>query len=51
MNKFLKTALLVLIVAFAVFYLYTRPEGAAEFVKMVFGIFDSVGRFFESLAS
>lgn len=51
MNKFVKTALWALGVAFVIFYLYTRPEAAAEFVKMVFGIVDSIGRFFKTLVS
>ncbi len=49
MTKWIKTVVLALLLAFGVFYLYTRPEAAADFVKMVFGIFDAVGRFFESL--
>ena len=40
-----------LVVAFAIFYIYTRPEAAADFVKAVFGIFDALGVFFNSLAS
>ncbi|HSN42704.1 MAG TPA: hypothetical protein VLR88_01450 [Propionibacteriaceae bacterium] len=50
MIKSLKTVVWTLIVAFALFYLYTRPEAAAEFVKGLFGFVDSVGRFFTSLA-
>lgn len=50
MGKWIRTILLALLVMFAIFYLYTRPEAAAEFVKVVFGIFDSIGRFFDSLA-
>lgn len=49
MSKLIKTVLMVLLVAFALFYLYTRPEAAGEFVKAVFGIFDAIGRFFTSL--
>ncbi|MFP5415389.1 MAG: hypothetical protein ACLGHZ_00665 [Actinomycetes bacterium] len=45
----MKTILTFLLVAFALYYLYTRPEAAADFVKGVFGIFDSLGRFFNSL--
>lgn len=41
--------LLVLIVAFAVFYLLTRPEDAAEAVKAFFGAFRALGVFFEHL--
>ncbi len=50
MGKWIKTILLALILMFAIFYLYTRPEAAAEFVRFIFGIFDSIGRFFDSLA-
>ncbi|WP_173424973.1 hypothetical protein [Nigerium massiliense] len=50
MSKFLKTLLLALLVAFLLYYLYTRPEEAANFIRGIFGIFDSIGRFFDSLA-
>ncbi|QIK73338.1 hypothetical protein G7070_15045 [Propioniciclava coleopterorum] len=49
MGKWIKTIVLALIVMFAIFYLYTRPEAAADFIKFIFGIFDSIGRFFDSL--
>lgn len=49
MGKLVKKAIAVLIIAFVVFYLYTKPEAAADFLKFVFGIFDSVGRFFTRL--
>lgn len=50
MGKWIKTILLVLVVAFALFYLFTRPEAAAEAVKTFFNAFDAVGRFFTQLA-
>lgn len=50
MGKWARSILLALLVMFMIFYLYTRPEAAADFVKFVFGIFDSIGRFFERLA-
>ena len=50
MEKWIRIILIALLVMFAVYYLYTRPEAAADFVKMVLGIFDSLGRFFEHLA-
>lgn len=50
MSKWIRSVLTFLVVAFAIYYLYTRPEAAAGFVKTVFGIFDSLGRFFASLA-
>ncbi len=49
MTKWIKTVVLALLLAFAVFYLYTRPEAAADFVKMLFGIVDAIRRFFETL--
>ncbi len=51
MSKLLKNVIAALIVAFLIFYLYTRPEAAADVVKTVFGIFDSIGRFFSRLAT
>lgn len=50
MGKWIKTFLTFLVIAFCIYYLYTQPEAAAAFVKSVFGIFDSLGRFFSSLA-
>lgn len=50
MNKWIKTILLALVVAFAIYYLYHKPESAAQFVKTIFGIFDKLGRFFNELA-
>ena len=51
MSKITKTIVSALIVMFLIFYLYTRPEAAADVVKTVFGIFDSIGRFFSRLAT
>lgn len=51
MSKITKSMIGVIVIAFLIFYLYTRPEAAAEFVKTVFGIVDSVGRFFNRLVS
>ena len=51
----LKKALLLLVVLFAVFYLLTRPEGAASAVEgaaaAIIGAFESMARFFTSLVS
>lgn len=49
MSKWIKTILSALLVMFIIYYIYTRPESAAQFVRTVFGIFDSIGRFFEGL--
>lgn len=50
MGGWIKKILVVLIAAFVVFYLFTRPEAAAEAVKTFFGAFEAIGRFFTSLA-
>lgn len=49
MSKLVKTVVVTLVVAFLIYYLYTRPEEAAAFVRGIFRIFDSVGRFFDGL--
>ncbi len=51
MTAWVKTILLALVVAFALFYLFTRPEVAAMAVKTFFGAFGAVARFFTELAS
>ena len=48
--SWVKRLLVVLIAAFVVFYLFTRPEAAADAVKTFFGAFEAIGRFFTSLA-
>lgn len=52
--KFVKRALLVLVVGFCLFYLVQQPEGAAAAVRTVFGAvaraFQSIILFFTSLA-
>lgn len=50
MSKYAKNVIWALVVAFFIFYLYTRPEAAANAVRSVFGIFDSLARFFNALA-
>lgn len=40
-----------LVVAFALYYLVTRPEDAAAAVRSFFGLFRAVGTFFSELAS
>lgn len=49
MKKWTLGFIWALVAAFVIFYLYTRPEAAAEFVKMVFGVVESIGIFFNSL--
>ena len=52
--KWVKKVLFFLVVGFALFYLITRPEGAAEAVRGVFTAliraFSSIVTFFTSLA-
>lgn len=51
MVGWIKRALLVLVAAFVVFYLFTRPEDAAQAVKTFFSAFEAIGTFFTTLAS
>ncbi|CAL8972400.1 hypothetical protein TESS_TESS_02484 [Tessaracoccus sp. O5.2] len=51
MIGWVKKALLLLIAAFVLFYLFTRPEAAAEAVRAFFGAFEAIGRFFTTLAA
>lgn len=51
MAKWLKTLLWTLVGLFIIYYIYTRPEAAADFVNAIFNAFDSLMRFFSSLAS
>lgn len=41
----------ILVVAFLLFYLFTRPTDAADAVKGLFNAFSAVLTFFERLAS
>lgn len=50
MGKWIKKILLVLVVGFVLFYLFTRPEAAAEAVRTFLGAFESIGTFFTTLA-
>lgn len=45
----LKKILLALVAAFVLFYLFTRPEDAADAVRTFFGAFEAIGTFFTSL--
>lgn len=51
MLHWLRKVILVLAVAFAVFYLFTNPEGAAAAVRGFFGLFGSIATFFTALAN
>ena len=46
-----KKILVLLVAAFVVFYLFTRPEDAADAVKTFFRAFESLGTFFTRLVS
>ena len=51
MEKLIKKGLVVAAVAFVLFFLFTRPEQSAEFVKDFFGLLGSIEVFFRNLAS
>ncbi|MDF1490357.1 hypothetical protein [Tessaracoccus caeni] len=51
MVGWIKRILIVLVVAFILYYLFTRPEEAAEAVRTFFGAFESIIRFFSTLAA
>ena len=50
MIRHIKTIILVLVVGFALYYLVTNPEGAADYVRILGGWLQSVLQFFASLA-
>lgn len=50
MWKLAKRIFWALVIAFALFYLFTRPTDAADAVRQFFGIFTAIGTFFSSLA-
>ncbi len=47
----IKKAVWLLVAAFVLFYLFTRPEQAAAAVKTFVGGFDAIVRFFTALAA
>jgi hypothetical protein len=51
MKGFLQRILLFLTVGFCLFYLITRPEDSANAVSGFFGAFESLVRFFNTLAT
>lgn len=51
MTAWIKKILGALVVGFALFYLFTRPEDAATAVKTFFGAFGAFARFFTELAA
>ena len=49
--KFIQRVIGVLVIAFCLFYLVTRPADAANAVRGFFGAFESLIVFFTTLAS
>lgn len=47
----IKKILIFFVAAFVVFFLFTRPEDAADAVKVFFSAFKALGTFFTRLAS
>lgn len=47
--EWVKKTLLAFFIVFVVFYLFTRPEAAAEAVRTFLGAFDAIGVFFTEL--
>lgn len=50
MSGAVKKVVVFLVVGFALFYLVTRPEDAANAVRGFFGAFEALFRFFTTLA-
>ena len=50
LEPWVKKLLLILVVAFALFYLFTNPEGAAAAVRRFFSLFGALAQFFTALA-
>lgn len=55
MNGLIKKTVIILVVAFLLYYLFTRPAGAADFIQAVVDAivdgFNQVVNFFNRLAS
>ena len=51
MLKWITRILGVVVVAFVIYYIFTRPEESAVAVRTFFGAFESIIRFFEALVS
>ena len=51
MSAWVKKAAWLLVAAFLLFYLFTRPEQAAAAIKTFLGAFDAIVRFFTALAA
>jgi hypothetical protein len=51
MSKWIKRIIALFVVAFVLFFVFTRPEQSALAVRTFFGAFESIYRFFESLVT
>lgn len=51
MGKHVKNIVVIIIVAFVLFNLFTNPDGSAEAVRTVAGWLNSVVEFFSNLVS
>ncbi|MCL1907313.1 MAG: hypothetical protein FWG08_05295 [Propionibacteriaceae bacterium] len=51
MSKLIRNVIIVIVVGFFLYFLFTRPEESAAAVKSFFSAFESIVRFFEALAS
>ena len=51
MTKWIGRIIAVFVVAFVVFFVFTRPEQSAQAVQTFFGAFEAIYRFFEALVT
>ncbi len=51
MSKWIKRLVIGFAIAFVLFFVFTRPEQSAQAVRTFFGVFESIWRFFEALAT
>lgn len=50
MSKLIRNIVIVVVAAFLLYFLFTRPEDSAHAVRSFFSTFESIIRFFETLA-
>ena len=51
MSKWIKRILAIVMVAFVIFFVFTRPEQSAQAVHTFIGAFESIIRFFKALVT
>ncbi len=51
MAKWIKRIVALFVVAFILFFVFTRPDQSAQAVRTFFGAFQSIYRFFEQLVT